>query len=228
MGEIFLNKFIVHIGVSGGSKQKQKGPEKGGQKRYHMLSLFSLVLLLLVLCGCAEAVNSKGRKGPRQPVDKRPRHPKPPKRCSSEKAIQVVRQMIKQWPDYVNTANAEFLLKNWVERGATIETVGDPFNLRCENRVESFADYLFFRESTRVLSDVVNIKSLQYRKDGSVRANFVLAAGIKGHNLALYNEDWTFYPKCGCDYVVSEGYEIKMACLDQSLMNNFDSHCKRQ
>jgi hypothetical protein len=129
--------------------------------------------------------------------------------------------MVKQWPDYVNTGNVDFLLNHWILPDTTITVTGDPLVSRCEPRIESYVDYLFYRDTARILWDVVNIKTLKYRRDGSVLAIFVIAAGVKGHNLALYNESWLFYPQCGCDYALSEAAEVKVACLDQEPNPNF-------
>lgn len=135
--------------------------------------------------------------------------------------------MIKQWPDYVNTGNVEYILKNWVMPDTTITVTGDPIVARCDTRVESFVDYLFYRDTARILYDLVNIKTIKFRKDGSVLAVFVIAAGVKGHNLALYNESWLFYPRKGCNYALSEAVEVKVGCLEQDPSYNFNNMKKQ-
>ncbi len=146
---------------------------------------------------------------------KKPDSCKPPKKCDPERAVENVRRMIKQWPDYVNTGNVDYLIKNWIFRDATITVTGEPLAESCETRVESMLDYLYYRDSARILGDIVNIKAIQYKKNGDVIAVFVMAAGFKGHDLELYNESWIFSPKSGCDYALSEAAEIKVGCLSQ-------------
>lgn len=160
-----------------------------------------LVYLVLAFLACFVQANADGKK--------------PCHQCTPEKSVEAVRKLVKQWPDYVNTGNIDFLLKNWVQKGATIETIGDPFNDRCDRRLESVLDYLYYRDNERILSDLVNIKTIQYQRDGSVVAVFVLAAGIKGHNLALYNENWVFVPREGCDFRLAKAQETKVECLSQ-------------
>jgi hypothetical protein len=150
-----------------------------------------------------------------------------PPRCCEEKAVETVRRMVKQWPDYVNTGNIGFLIENWVMPDATITVTGDPFTDRCDTHVDSFMDYLFYRDNARILYDLINIKTIKYRRDGSVLAIFVIAAGVKGHNLALYNESWLFYPRKGCNYALSEAAEVKVGCLEQDPAYNFNNMKKQ-
>ena len=162
-----------------------------------------------------------GRRAPlcrKEPVCRQERKQPNRKCCPEEKAIEVVRRIVKTWPDYANTGNTDYIVTHLIDPDASITVTGDPLNNLCDTRVESVVDYLFSRQDARILSDVVNIKSIKYKEcDGSVYVNFVQAAGVRGHNLALYNVSWVFYPKCGCDYVLAEAAEIRVACLDQTL-----------
>lgn len=134
--------------------------------------------------------------------------------------------MIKQWPDYVNTGNIDYLIKNWIFKGALITVTGDPLQDKCDTRVESMLDYLYYRDTARILGDLVNIKTIQYQRNGGVLAVFVMAFGYKGHNLELFNESWLFSPKCGCDYALAEAAEIKVGCLKQDPVFAFNE-CRK-
>lgn len=167
-----------------------------------------------------------GRRAPlcrKEPVCRPERNKEPAcrrerKHCSEEKAIEAVRRIVKTWPDYANTGNTDYIVTHLIDPDASITVTGDPLGNLCDTRVESMVDYLYNRQDARILSDVVNIKSIKYKEcDGSVYVNFVQAAGVRGHNLALYNMSWVFYPKCGCEYVLAEAAEIRVACLDQTL-----------
>lgn len=136
--------------------------------------------------------------------------------CDPEEAIEVVRKMVKQWPDYINTGNSGYLIKHWILPDASISVTGDPIIAGCDTRIEPVVDHIQLWEEARINWDIVNIKTIKYRRDGTVLAVFVIAAGVKGHNLALYNESWLFYPRQGCDYALAEASEIRVGCLDQN------------
>lgn len=123
--------------------------------------------------------------------------------------------MVKQWPDYINTGNPGYLLKHWILPDASISVTGDPIITGCDTRVEPVIDHIYQWQEARINWDIVSIKTIKYRRDGTVLAVFVIAAGVKGHDLALYNESWLFYPRRGCDYALAEASEVRVGCLDQ-------------
>jgi hypothetical protein len=136
--------------------------------------------------------------------------------CPEEEAIEVVRRIVKQWPDYVNTGNQKFLIKNWMTCDASITETGSPLDSFCQTMTSRLAEKLREDRLAKILSETVNIKRIRMNGcDENVIANFVLASGHRGFNLSLSNESWIFTSKCGCDYRVSEAVSVKLECVKQ-------------
>lgn len=169
---------------------------------------FLLCVILLAVFVVAAASTSV--------LDEEKRHKGKRGQCAEEEAIEVVRRIVKQWPDYVNTGNQQFLINNWMTHDASITETGSPLDSFCQTVTKRFAEKLREDRLAKILSETVNIKRIRMNGcDENVIANFVLAAGHRGFNLSLSNESWVFTSKCGCDYRVSEAVSVKLECVKQ-------------
>lgn len=163
-------------------------------------------MILLAIIGVASAFlldekNIKRRIGPK---------------CDEDEAVEIVRKIVKQWPDYVNTGNQKFLIKNWINCEASITQTGSALDSFCQTTTNLLVDKLAEDRILQVLSETVNVKRIRLNEcNENVIANFVLASGHRGFNLSLSNESWVFTNKHGCDYRVSEAVSVKLECLKQ-------------